>query len=148
MRDKVISLLKIALVINLFVICNSGNAAYFYRPDVPDYEVVTVPCYEHHYSVKKHHHYHAKHRSVATTHHNRASYSIVKYYVYRSYKGDFIWVPSPCDCNGTLVEVRHLKSTRDFFHEPYRETGYANRDQDGVDYDMDMRTSDDIDNEY
>lgn len=148
MNNKVISLLKICIVINLFVDSSSVGAAYFYRPDVPDYEIVTAPCCEHYRSSVTHHHYHPKHHFVAATYHKHNSYSIVKYYVYSSNNGDLIWVPSPCDCNGTSVEVRHFKSYRGFSQEPYRETGYIDHYNDDMNYDMDMRTSDDIDNEY
>lgn len=119
-----------------------ANAAYYYyrAQYVPDYEFVTFTCQQpqcvstHHYRCgSKHHKYHS-----STTHVKRSHYSITTYYVYNTPFGDTVWISSPCsDCSGAWVNVRHYQPL------PYYETCHGGC-QSNVDYDMDMRTGDDV----
>lgn len=136
---------SLCIIAGLLISGTNANAAYYYyrAQYVPDYEFVTVTCREPHYRYVPTHHYrcgskHHKYHST-TSHVKRSHYSITTYYVYSTPFGDTLWIPSPCsDCSGAWVNVREYHRTL-----PYYETCNGGCQSD-VDFDMDMRTADDV----
>ncbi len=140
MTNKVISLFNISLVVGLLISTSQVNAAYYHDPDIPDYDVVTMPCYVPHRPAM---HHHVKHHAKK---HAKSHYHISTYYVFRSINGDVLWIPSSGCCNGTWVTVRCPASNPEFCAAPYGRVRDIDNVDDNRDYDMDMRTSDDVDN--
>ncbi|MCD6039741.1 MAG: hypothetical protein K0S27_1141 [Gammaproteobacteria bacterium] len=141
MKKKITSFLTSCVGTGLFFASQHVVGSYYPRADVPDYDIVVSPCYPSHQTSYSHSHYHAKYSKGS-------HYSISHYYVYSTYAGNFIWVPSPCDCGGVLMR-RQRPSLNEFMYSPYNQMKYRHPDEnDDVDYDMDMRTSDDIDNAF
>ena len=153
MKNKFSSL---CIITSLLMGSTNINAAYYvYSPQyIPDDAFVTAPCEQprcpyvvkHHYhSGVKHHRYHYHHKyhydQTCSTPVRPSHYSIKTYYVYGSPCGDTLWVPSPCnDYNSTCVNAREYHRA---FYGPYYETG-CNQYQYNADFDMDMRTGDDV----
>ncbi len=136
--------------ISIAIGSSAALADYYPQPVFPDYDIVTIPCYDcsHNKSYHKpyHKHYYNKHKKYSRQH---SSYVISKYYMYNTPTGHIIAVPvqkGGCrTCCGTGAILRHRNNYQGFSEAPYpyRETElYVNEPIE--DFVMDMRTSDDI----
>jgi hypothetical protein len=155
MNNKLNSLCVIA---SLLLGSQAANADCYYSSRVPDDSFSTAcnesvyRCTSHYPAVRHHyHHYKTRHHYYNQRDYNDCDhvararpghYSITTYMVYNTMSGNFVWVPSPCGCQGMWVRV---ESYPEFSYEPYHETGCHTCSQDvDMGYDMDMRTGDDV----
>ncbi|EKD54883.1 MAG: hypothetical protein ACD_60C00037G0002 [uncultured bacterium] len=99
MLYKMISLLKMALLVGLLLITKEAAAGYYIVYAVPEVRACGF-CESYHSEP----HSKAQHKHHKQLHHKHSSYSISVYYGWYAYAGG-VWVPSPCDCCNSYRQV-------------------------------------------
>ena len=136
MKNKLSSL---CIVTGILLSSSSATAAYYYCGG--QCAPVAVSCSQprcQYYAVRKHHYtrHHPHYYYASKPRHSY--YSISTYYVYTSPFGPALWVPSSCCYDTAWIEAREYD--RAFYGPYYDASSYGYYD----DYDMDMRTGDDV----
>ena len=138
MKNKLSSL---CIITGLLLGSTSATASYYYScggPCAP--RVVSCPqssC-KYYAPVKKHHYTHHRPHYYYASEPRHSYYSISTYYVYTAPVGPVLWVPSSCCYDSAWMQAREYD--RAFYGPYYDATSYGYYD----DYDMDMRTADDV----